>query len=92
MTVKLTNAQILAELDAGLTQSEPDLPELPRGRLRRLKKHMNHYDDENCVPRCGKSDCRYSCCLGSMMICDYIGIVGHSRGCPAEGCMKYEEE
>ena len=29
---------------------------------------------------------------GNFAHCDYIGYVGHSRGCPVDGCTKKEEK
>lgn len=28
--------------------------------------------------------------MSGIAICDYIGITGHSRGCPVEDCKKYK--
>lgn len=34
--------------------------------------------------------CKYGTRTSGFDICDYIGMEGHSRGCPVEGCTKYK--
>lgn len=50
--------------------------------------------DRNLVkenPHC--KGCVYLCDpYGNFAHCDYIGYVGHSRGCPVDGCTKKEEK
>lgn len=66
----------------------PDVPfRADVGRKKRTRRRQN----VRCVKRCGKSDCKYSTCLGGDLICDYLAIMGHSRGCPPESCNKYEK-
>lgn len=40
---------------------------------------------------CRHKDCVYHASPGAVNNCDYICITGHSRGCPPEGCTKYEK-
>ena len=45
----------------------------------------------NSVSRCKKTKtCEYGSKMSGIPICDYIGVTGHSRGCPIEGCTKYK--
>lgn len=39
--------------------------------------------------KCGT--CRYRQPIGAHMCCNYIGVTGHMRGCPAEKCTRYEK-
>lgn len=42
------------------------------------------------IPLCKRTkSCKYGTRTSGFGICDYIGIEGHSRGCPVEGCTKY---
>ena len=70
-------------LPPSYTQKDPDR----KARMARRKPNSDHV-----VERCGKSDCRYIGTLGSMLICDYIGFMGHSRGCPPESCTEYRRD
>lgn len=55
------------------------------------RNRKRHIKSNHRVKRCGKSDCKYSTCLGGDLICDYLSMMGHSRGCPPESCNKYEK-
>jgi hypothetical protein len=35
------------------------------------------------------SKCKYGTRAGGILVCDYIGIEGHSRGCSPEACDKF---
>ena len=37
-----------------------------------------------------KRTCLYGSTIGSYAFCDYIGVTGKPRGCPADACTKYE--
>lgn len=41
--------------------------------------------------KCKHLDCDYRISAGGLKVCDYIGITGHSRGCPADKCDKYSK-
>ncbi|MCI7301538.1 MAG: hypothetical protein SOR93_06495 [Clostridiales Family XIII bacterium] len=71
------------DLPPSYTQKDPDRK--PRTVKRKPNRH-------HVVERCGKSDCRYISTLGSMLICDYIGFMGRSRGCPPESCTEYRRD
>ena len=69
-----------------------EVPDVPfRADVGRKKTRHVQNSSGRCVKRCGKSDCKYSICLGGDLICDYLAIMGHSRGCPPESCNKYEK-
>lgn len=40
--------------------------------------------------RCGHGDCKYASTMAGGM-CDYLDMTGKLRGCPPEGCDKYEK-
>lgn len=43
------------------------------------------------ISLCKKTkSCIYGGKMSGIAICDYIGITGHSRGCPVEDCKKYK--
>ena len=46
---------------------------------------MNQYAKEKC------KKCVYRAALPDANNCDYILLKGHSRGCPVEGCTRFEE-
>lgn len=113
---KITNEQIVAELNAGLSQRKiaekygmyfmsiysrvarmkaggVELPVSPTQHdLNRIPRKGKRKDDDRVVERCGKSDCKYIGTLGGFLICDFIGFMGHSRGCPPEGCIEYRRD
>lgn len=41
--------------------------------------------------KCAKCVYHSSVSSGHDIICDYIGVTGHSRGCPASQCDKYRK-
>lgn len=42
---------------------------------------------------CGKKKaCRYGAWAGGMQVCDYIGMTGRRRNCPAKNCTKFERK
>jgi len=68
----------------------PDVPFDPAVGRKKKRRHVKN-SNNRCVERCGKSDCKYIAYLSGMLICDYIMMTGHSRGCPPENCVKYEK-
>lgn len=69
-----------------------EVPDVPfRADVGRKKTRQVQNSSGRCVERCGKSDCKYIAYLSGMLICDYIIMTGHSRGCPPEYCTKYEK-
>lgn len=53
----------------------------PKGQQRSEQAHV-------CGEKC--KSCRYGATAGAVLICDYIGINGHTRGCPVgEDCIRY---
>lgn len=60
-------------------------------KQKRLRAAQGRSNQVHRSTECKKTKiCRYGSNVGALDICNYMEIVGHSRGCPVENCKEFK--
>lgn len=89
------------ECETKFEKRHPKQIRCPDCQKERLREERKKYHIQTYCPKITKKDpneckkkrsCIYGGRAGSVDICDYMSIEGHSRGCPVQGCDKYKRK
>ena len=90
---KVTLATI-AEIERNPGQQELEQGNEPAGQQDQKEKTPEILNADPVTYKCSEviKTCTYAENAGAAMICNYIGIEGHRRGCDPEACDKYKKD